>query len=101
MAKPRYQPGPAGRVRTMELVLSVTDANVWPGSSSGAALRGDGGFSCALIASASFRRRTSRAQDWDCAPPHDNSCPAASSIPQGAGNYAARLLTCPRVGPAL
>src|SRR5215467_3694260 len=34
-AKPTYQPKEVGRLRTMELILSVTEPKVWPGPSTG------------------------------------------------------------------
>src|SRR5215472_9540485 len=74
-AKPMYQPKEVGRVRTIELILSVTEPKVCPGPSTGVRRRicGEsiGGWPALM---------PSPVQDSDSGLPQDRWCAGANSI---------------------
>ena len=71
-----HQPKEVGRVRTIELILSVTEPKVWPGPSTGVRGRisGESGGGCPAL-------MLSPVQDWDYGPPQGRWCAAGCSIP--------------------
>src|SRR2546426_2716141 len=84
MAKPINQPREVGRVRTIALILSVTERKVWPGPSTGVSWRisgeSDGGCPTLML---------SPVPGLDCAPRQDTWCAAANSIRPGGCSCAA------------
>src|ERR1700687_1704789 len=80
---PASQPSPSGRVNTIEEILSVTEAYVCPGSSTGSGSYNGcefNGISGALIPSPD--------PYWYSEPPPDTLCDAARSVPPRSKNYA-------------
>src|SRR5215472_13763669 len=69
IAKPMYQPKEVGRVRTIELILSVTEPKVWPGPSTGVSRRIWGESIGGWPALMRFP-----VQDSDSAPPQGRLC---------------------------
>src|SRR6266446_8319181 len=72
MANPATQPRDVGRVRTIELILSVTEVKVCPGPSTGERRRISGESiegGCPALIPSPF-------PDWDCVQRPDRSCAA-------------------------
>src|SRR5712691_12620651 len=88
--KPTNQPREVGRVRTIALILSVTDPKVYPGPITGVSRRisGESNGGCSALMPTPVR-------DSDCEPQRGRWCAAAHSVRQEANNSAAAILTLP------
>src|SRR5258708_29503620 len=86
MKNQMYQPREVGRVRTIALILAVTEPYVYPGPITGVSRRisGESSGGCPALMPTPI-------QDSDCGPRRGKWCAAAHSVRREACNCAAAL----------